>query len=578
MLRKLHLPSILLFGLSATVGADTWEGGPPLGDPWKGFPLGSKVTIREEFTEGGKPHRDPTVTQFSLNRIGADGDVEAHFKTTCNGKEVRSGRLIHMPGGDPDDLGLKLAETKNSSLNVGADEFEVTVKVWQSDAESKRLELLQKPLPEILRQGGLQGADDLVVRFTVYEATDPNVAIPYHELSLRGADMAIGPRTLKIVYEEVSGKTKTMRTQSVTDLAATKKIGDQQLSCVRIESSSEVLEGGAEEPVQNHGISYYSDLVPGHLVSEKFISGQRTRSKSVQAMSVPAAPQLPLLGELPPENKRPTIDHPAWQGFRLGTWKVDFLYNQRKASNILIVKMLVSQVLGIQDDGSLLVASKEMGNDDWEEGTAYELIGLPDQGAPEPDSISEVELELLRKNRPCREVRRTNEYANGAKLSDIRWIPKDEKTIAMLSKIGEENLKKRVEMIDLPGNPPDVSVRELAAWHSGAMVAGKVFDCVRFDKTDYLGEQKPADGFSSGYQFISNEIPGLQVAEFSSGPKDGDVMFSGCLAFGDANTPVPKPKHLQKALLPAFIEFGKKVLATGEGLPLDDPPKSDSAE
>lgn len=237
MIAKLRGPSISTCLIFAAVSMAKPAGNER--DPWDGFPKGSWAIVSESMTRDGK-----TITKVEkLTRIDDEGkrirlrrQVEGKTKGLFDGGSSTS---THVYGFDPATAeGSRLTESAKKDLIIEGKKYSCEVKKYELKSKKR----------------------EAVVTFWHCST----VSIPYRELGVELASIALDPDVLRVEVDYKSEAQSERVHVQVVSFKAERKIGGHTLVCVKEEGELTVVEGGTKG---NGKVSrWLSNEVPGREV------------------------------------------------------------------------------------------------------------------------------------------------------------------------------------------------------------------------------------------------------------------------------------------------------------------------
>lgn len=329
-------------------------------DPWDKFGLGSWVEIRDtrESTEQGERKTDSKVERSVVSQVGDSVSIRV---TDDRG---RSSTSMHVHGGLPNQLGLKWKGERTDEAVLDGEKKTATVTTWVSNPDDPNLELLTKPFPEILKQGGLKGEKSATVKIEIWTVT--GVDIPYRELSMSGLDLALGPGVIKVSVDELRIDEKgnpVMRwsaVQAVTSAKVVKQIAGVAVSCVEelmTEERSQQGRDGSWTKRAGRTTTWRSNAIPGRVAgsSGSGTDGERTMSRTEEVLGFKAYPPDENLDlqSVPDMKQRPTIPGDDWAGLHLGGWHVYLVMNMFPKHTDGFGGL--RRIVAVREDGSTLL-------------------------------------------------------------------------------------------------------------------------------------------------------------------------------------------------------------------------------
>jgi hypothetical protein len=412
-------------------------------DPWAGFGLDSWVKIREtrKQTRAGKTEEQSSVQTFRVNSCGSSASVAV---TDDDGK---SSVRHHVHGGTPEQLGLEKATSGETTLSIAGKEHAALVTEYVSTPGDKRLELMTKPFPEIMKQGELKGEKDVTVRLKLW--TVKGADVPYRELTLPGLDLALGPEVVKLEHQmlrtDPQGNALFRQTTQhlVQQLAKSLQVGDQTITCVQqhVSGSQEGKKpDGTASSVTFEGTELLSNAVPGRVVSSsvRWRSGDDSGANEKQALSFHTESERDYgQVEFPPMKERPVIPGGNWGNLHLGAWQMSFTFNIFPENKNAFGS--VSRVVAVRPNGSLIIENRSIDGNARIDEPSYQLreAGQEEDSLRGKDSLASGAEDITLAEKPQKTKWRVYRHVYGgtggemANVSiNIRWEPAADDTPA----------------------------------------------------------------------------------------------------------------------------------------------------
>jgi hypothetical protein len=537
----------LLALLISLAFAATSRGAEPIRDPWAGFGLDSTVQLHHRVEIGGKTVRDEHKT-CRVQKVSTDGSAGIAEAVVIDGKEELS-MMHHVLGGDPEDMGLVLESEKDSKLTIAGKEYPVKIRHWKSAKDKKELEKAAKPFPEILKQRGLRGVDNVEISLTFYEATSPDVDIPYHEIETPGLDISVGPRVVKAEFRfqqlDKDGKPEmeSTFTETATGLKVPFKAKEKTADCVVFKIEMSQSSKDQAKPMLGSGEHWYSNSVPGRVVKQT-LTGESPEGKAASTLVVESfevRPPLPKfdLAKIAADETRAVIPDPEWRKMRVGAWRVGVTQiMERGARQPSHFDISLVQVVQALDKNRYIKLSKKLTDKGWED-EGYEIV---DRSLAEKKEVKtdRDEIKLLDETVAC-ERRTTTITDRWGSSTKIEWEPLDDKWKKVLADAGLKYAQRIEDQVSKDSFSEHKRKIEavIMATDAKTSVGGKELACVQMrEKTWEEGALTHVE-----HSFHSQLAPDDSTGSINVSKRD--FFFHHLLDFGEADKPFPTVEQLR---------------------------------
>lgn len=510
-----------------------------LRDPWRGFGLGSSSLIRTQIFENGKQIRDELV-----NRIVAHMDPEGSvriIKVSEAAGRASTSMSMHVLGGTPEELGMKLTGNKEGAIVIDGESIQVTIQEWSSDPTNKNLEKIARPFPEILKQGELRGASNFSSSLTIFKANNKEVNVPYHEIQTRGLDIAAEPRWVKCVYresmvdEQGKAQAELLFTEEVKSLKSTLQIKGRTVTCVQMAISATHTNSEPEEKVQMAGTVWLTNAIPGRVAkqttTETSSDGELRADLQVESFAI----DPPRRGIATGDSKL-LIPGPDWLNMPVGSWyvRVDQIQD-RKTKQILNLEIRRVKAAEILGDDRFVTVTEVLTDQGWRIESRELVLPMPLPRYDAPPTTEEIKLlgEVVK----CEKFVKTSIF-HQIQTKESVWIPTEEKWKSFLKKHGLPQLKiETAESSDRENEDENISEGAVFAVAS-TRLGGRQSELATFVVTDPKKRSSPRK-----ILFFSGTAPRSPAATVDI--SEDSVFFSMVLDFGVPDKPTPDLQTIQ---------------------------------